>query len=152
MNVTSSAFKEGERIPKEYTGEGKDQSPPLAWSGVPTGVKSFALVCEDPDAPRGIWVHWVMFNLSPNVQELPAAVPTTSAVLDGASQGTNDFDKVGYGGPMPPRGQTHRYYFIVYALDTKLDMKAGSTRRQDLLDAMKGHVLAQGQLMGTFGR
>jgi Raf kinase inhibitor-like YbhB/YbcL family protein len=151
MQLTSPAFQEGQPIPKQYTGDGKDVSPPLRWDGVPGGTQSLALICDDPDAPRGTWVHWVLFNLPADARELPEAVPAKGVGPQGAKQGTNDFRKRGYGGPAPPPGKPHRYFFKLYALDTVLDLKEGATK-QDLVKAMEGHVLAEGQLMGKFGR
>jgi Raf kinase inhibitor-like YbhB/YbcL family protein len=151
LELTSTAFQPGTTIPKKYTGDGADRSPPLAWSEPPSGTKSLALVCDDPDAPRGTWVHWVLFDLPGHTRELEEGVPTTGALGDGAKQGKNDFGNVGYGGPAPPRGKPHRYFFKLYALDVAVDLPAGANKAQ-FLDAMKGHVLAEGQLMGTYGR
>ncbi len=151
MKVTSTAFREGASIPKQYTGDGADASPPLSWSGAPAAAKSLALICDDPDAPRGTWVHWVLFNLPPNTAELPEGVPSQATLPSGAKQGSNDFKKIGYGGPAPPKGKPHRYFFKLYALDTMLDLPEGATK-QDLEKAMKGHILGQGQLMGTYQR
>jgi Raf kinase inhibitor-like YbhB/YbcL family protein len=151
FTVTSTAFAEGQPIPQPYTGDGKDVSPPLQWSGVPAGTKSLALVCEDPDAPRGLWVHWVLYNLPPTATGLPEGVPPQPELTSGARQGKNDWGKIGYGGPAPPRGKPHRYFFKVHALDTLLDLPAGATRAE-LLQAMQGHVLAEGQLLGTYSR
>jgi Raf kinase inhibitor-like YbhB/YbcL family protein len=151
IELTSKAFQAGETIPKPYTGDGADRSPPLAWSEPPAGTRSLALICEDPDAPRGIWVHWVLFNLPASTRELEEGVPTTDTLSNGAKQGKTDFGTIGYGGPAPPRGKPHRYFFKLYALDGTVDLSAGATRAQ-LLDAMKGHILAEGQLMGTYGR
>lgn len=152
VNLSSSAFKEGETIPKQHTADGQDVSPPLAWSGEPAGVKSYALICDDPDAPRDIWVHWVLFNIPADRHDLPEAVPAEKTAVGGARQGTNDFRKLGYGGPSPPAGKPHRYFFKLYALDANVDLDAGATKQQ-LLDAMKNHkVLAEGKLMGKYGR
>jgi len=148
--VTSTAFKDGEMMPKRYTLDGENFSPPLAWTGVPAGTKSLALICDDPDAPRGTWVHWVIFNLPAGLTELPEQVPRSRTLNNGACQGTNDFGKIGYDGPAPPSG-THRYYFKIYALDKLLDLKPGATKA-DVLKAMQGHVLAEGQLMGKYRR
>ncbi len=139
ISVRSSAFQEGGMIPAKYTCDGGDMSPPVAWTGIPQGTKSLALICDDPDAPVGTWVHWVMWNVPPDPQ-LP----------DGSRQGISDFRRPGYGGPCPPSG-VHRYYFMIYALDTMLDLPS-STRKADLLKATKGHVLAEGQLMGKYRR
>jgi Raf kinase inhibitor-like YbhB/YbcL family protein len=152
MEVTSTAFSAGGVIPTQCTGDGKDVSPPLAWTGVPANVKSFALICDDPDAPGAQpWVHWLLYNLPADKHELPEAVPPNESLPDGARQGKNDFGKIGYGGPAPPRGKAHRYYFKVYALDTQLDPKSGASKQQ-LEQAMKGHVLAKGELTGQYGR
>ena len=152
IELTSTAFQPGTTIPKQYTGDGADQSPPLKWSEPPNGTQSLALICDDPDAPRGTWVHWVVFNLSVQIRELEEGLPTTAVLGNGAKQGKNDFGKIGYGGPAPPKGKPHRYFFKVYALDTALDLPPGATKAQQLMDAMKGHILAEGQLVGTYGR
>jgi Raf kinase inhibitor-like YbhB/YbcL family protein len=152
MELTSTAFQEGATIPKQYTGDGKNISPPLRWSGAPGNTQSFALICDDPDAPRKEpWVHWVLFHLPADAQELPEGVPADESLPNRAKQGTNDFGKIGYGGPAPPPGKPHRYYFKLYALDTILNLKEGATKQQ-LEQAMKEHILASGQLMGKYGR
>lgn len=151
MQLTSTAFSEGSTIPTEHTGDGRDSSPPLAWSGAPANTKSFALICDDPDAPRGTWVHWVLWDLPAQTHKLPEGVPAQKQLDGGARQGVNDFRKIGYGGPAPPPGKPHRYFFKLHALDTTLNLEPGATKAQ-LEDAMKGHVLAQAQLMGTYGR
>ena len=151
MQLTSSAISEGATIPKKHTADGADVSPPLQWQGAPPTAKSFALICDDPDAPRGTWVHWVFFNLPADKNELSEGAPTTATLTGGARQGKNDFGKLGYGGPSPPKGKPHRYFFKIYALDAVLDLKEGATKAQ-LEKAMAGHILAQGQLMGTYGR
>ncbi|MGD2124588.1 MAG: YbhB/YbcL family Raf kinase inhibitor-like protein [Desulfobacteraceae bacterium] len=150
ITVTCAAFKEGEMIPRQYTCDGKDISPPLSWSAVPEGTQSLALICDDPDAPMGTWVHWVLFNLPANIDSLPEEVPASRTLDSGAKHGKNDFRRFGYGGPCPPGG-THRYYFKLYALDTMLDLDPGLTKAE-LLKAMEGHVLAEGQLMGCYRR
>jgi Raf kinase inhibitor-like YbhB/YbcL family protein len=150
ISVSSSAFEEGGMIPSKYTCDGKDISPPLKWEGVPEGTKSIALISDDPDAPMGTWVHWVMWNVPPDAQGLPENVPPDSPLPDGSRQGITDFGRPGYGGPCPPSG-THRYYFKVYALDTVLELPT-SARKGDLLKAVEGHVLAEGQLMGRYSR
>jgi Raf kinase inhibitor-like YbhB/YbcL family protein len=149
--LKSTAFEDGRPIPRKYTGDGDDGSPPLTWSGVPDAAKSQALICEDPDAPRGTWTHWILFNLPAETRELPEGVAAKETLPDGSMQGTNDFRKTGYGGPAPPPGKPHRYHFKLYALDAPPQVKAGATRQQ-LLTAMEGHILAQGSLMGTYGR
>ena len=151
IELSSSAFQEGETIPKQYTGDGKNISPPLRWAAPPQGTESFALICDDPDAPRGTWVHWVLFNLPPDQRQLSEAVPPQEELADGAKQGKNDFRNIGYGGPAPPPGKPHRYFFKLYALDRQLDLKPGVTKGE-LETALKGHVLAEGQLMGRYGR
>ncbi|MBN2542455.1 YbhB/YbcL family Raf kinase inhibitor-like protein [bacterium] len=150
IKVTSSAFEEGGMIPSKYTCDGEDISPPLAWSGIPEGTKSIALISDDPDAPAGTWVHWVLFNIPPDVTGLPENVPSSVKLENGAVHGTNDFRRPGYGGPCPPGG-THRYFFKVYALDTILDLRPGAAKAE-LVNTMKGHILADGQLIGKYKR
>ncbi len=150
MEITSSAFGSGEMIPAKYTCDGADFSPPLDWSGSPAGTKSFALVCDDPDAPMGTWVHWVIFDIPPSATMLAEGFTREKDLPGGGTQGINDFRKIGYGGPCPPGG-THRYFFKLYALDTMLGLKPGITKDQ-LLKAMRGHILAEAQLMGTYRR
>ncbi len=152
IQLTSPAFKEGQPIPPRYTCKGEDISPALAWDAVPEGTKSLALIMDDPDAPRGIWVHWVLWNLPPDALALPEAIPPNATLDNGAKQGLNDFPVIGYRGPCPPPGKPHRYYFKLCALDAPLGLKEGVARKADLVAAMKGHVLAEGQLMGTFAR
>jgi Raf kinase inhibitor-like YbhB/YbcL family protein len=151
LELTSTAFRPQDAIPKEYTDDGANRSPPLRWSEPPPGTKSLALICDDPDAPRGTWVHWVLFNLPAQARQLDEGVPTSEVLANGAKQRKNDFGKVGYGGPAPPRGKPHRYFFKLYALDTVLDLPAGATKAQ-VVDAMRGHLLAEGQLVGSYGR
>ena len=151
MKVTSSAFQAGQPIPATYTCEGLDISPPLHWSGVPAAAKSLALICDDPDAPVGTWVHWVLYDLPVTTTDLAEKVPTSETLPTGAKQGINDFKRVGYGGPCPPPGKPHRYYFKLYALDADLALKPRATKAE-LLRAMEGHLLAEGQLMGTYQR
>lgn len=150
IRITSTAFREGGMIPKRHTCDGTNVSPPLAWTSVPNDTKSFALIYDDPDAPMGTWVHWVLFNLPANVKELSENIQSQKTFANGAKQGKNDFGKIGYGGPCPPSG-THRYYFKLYALDIMINLEAGATKKQ-LLKAMQGHILAEGQLMGKYKR
>lgn len=150
VQVTSTAFGEGEMIPEQYTCDGVDISPPLSWDAASADVKTYALITDDPDAPGKTWVHWVLFNLPASIAELPENVPHQRMLANGAKQGINDSDKTGYSGPCPPSG-THRYYFKVYALDTEIDMEPGVTKAQ-LLDAMDGHILAEGSLMGRYSK
>jgi Raf kinase inhibitor-like YbhB/YbcL family protein len=151
FHLTSSAFEAGQTIPTDYTGDGSDLSPPLAWSGSPNGTVSFALICDDPDAPRRTWVHWVLFNLPGDCRGLDKGFATASQHSQGVLQGKNDFGAVGYGGPAPPPGKPHRYFFKLYALDILLPLSSGATKDQ-VLTAMKGHVLAEAQLMGKYQR
>jgi hypothetical protein len=147
--VTSSAFAAGGEIPKQYTCKGADTSPPLGWSGAPANAAGFALIVDDPDAPHGTWVHWVLWNLPLAAHALPEGMAKRDQLDDGSRQGRNSDRKIGYNGPCPPGGQTHRYFFRLYALDGKVDLASGATRA-DLDAAMKGHVLAQAEYMGTF--
>ena len=151
IDLISPAFEDGEIIPAKYSCDGEDVSPPLEWSGVPEGTKSFALICDDPDAPIGTWVHWVLWGLPADTTSLPEGVPTDEAIEAGALQGKNDFKRIGYGGPCPPGGKTHRYFFKLYALDSGLDLAPGA-KKKDVEKAMKGHILAQGQLVGRYKR
>jgi Raf kinase inhibitor-like YbhB/YbcL family protein len=148
MKVESAAFKEGQPIPRQYTCDGINISPPLEWSGVPKSAKTIAIIADDPDAPAGTWVHWVLYNLLAQNIGLVENVPATGELKAGGFQGKNSFGKLGYGGPCPPSG-THRYFFKVYAVDAELPLKAGVTKA-DLETAMQGHIVAQAQLMGTY--
>jgi len=145
LNVSSSAFVEGEDIPIKYTCDGDDVSPPLSWSGTPQGIQSLVLIVDDPDAPAGTFVHWVLYDLPADTDTL------TEGVSDLGTQGTNDFQKIGYGGPCPPKGTAHSYFFIIYALDKQLNLQPGATKAE-VEQAMQGHILANGQLMGTYRR
>lgn len=151
IRITSAAFQEGGMIPKQYTCEGANISPPLAWDSIPAGTKSLALICDDPDAPTKTWTHWLLFNLPAGAKELPEKVPPQEKLAGGGVQGMNDFRKIGYGGPCPPPGSPHRYYFKLYALDTDLALNAGATKEQ-LLKGMEGHIVAEGQLLGKYQR
>jgi len=151
FHISSAVFSNGQTIPKKFTCDGPDVSPQLGWKEAPAATKSFALIMDDPDAPAGTWVHWVLYNLPANTRELPEGMDKEEQLATGALQGRNDFRKIGYGGPCPPRGTPHRYYFRLYALDTKLDLKAGATK-PDLEHAMKGHILGEAELMGRYGR
>ena len=150
IEMTSSAFEHGGTIPKQYTCDGEDVSPPLQWGAVPEGTKSLAVISDDPDAPMGTWVHWVVFNIPPEATELPENVPPDSVLPNRAVQGTNDFHRIGYGGPCPPSG-THRYFFKIYALDTTMDLDSGATKAE-IEDAMDGHILDEGELAGKYSR
>jgi Raf kinase inhibitor-like YbhB/YbcL family protein len=150
IKITSPAFDEGGLIPPKYTCDGADISPPLQWDAVPEGTKSIALISDDPDAPVGTWVHWVLYNLPPDAKELTENIPTDENLPSGAKQGITDFRRTGYGGPCPPSG-THRYFFKIYALDTVLELQPRAAKSV-LLNAMEGHILAQGQLIGKYKR
>jgi Raf kinase inhibitor-like YbhB/YbcL family protein len=150
IQVVSSAFKEGEMIPRQYACDGEGISPPLSWEAGPEGTKSIALIVDDPDAPRGTFVHWVLSDLPGNVRELPENLPGDKTLPNGARQGVNSAGKIGYMGPCPPSG-THRYYFKIYALNTQTNLPPGKSKN-DLLKVMEGHILAQGQIMGTYKR
>jgi Raf kinase inhibitor-like YbhB/YbcL family protein len=151
MMLTTPTFTAGGPIPKPCTCDGDDRSPALAWSEIPVDTRSFALICDDPDAPRGTWVHWVIFNLPADAVELSEGVPRAPEMPSGARQGVNDSGDVGYGGPCPPRGAPHRYFFRLYALDTLLNLSPGA-KRSELDHAMVGHILAEATLMGTYRR
>jgi Raf kinase inhibitor-like YbhB/YbcL family protein len=152
MKLTSPSSENQQPIPAKHTGEGADASPSLKWEGAPSNTKSFALICDDPDAPVGTWVHWVIYNIPAGTTELPEGVAKSDTLAGGARQGVNDFGKVGYNGPMPPRGHgKHRYFFKLYALKTELDLKPRATKAQ-LEATMKGQILAQVELVGTYER
>jgi hypothetical protein len=150
MDIKSAAFEEGDSIPKKYTCDEVDVSPQLSWSQPPEGTKSMVLICDDTDAPMGAWVHWVLYGLTPDTLEISEGIPDDKEVLGGAKHGVNDFRKYGYGGPCP-LGGTHRYFFKLYAVDKEVDLDPGATK-DEVLDAIKGHVLAEGQLMGRYSR
>jgi Raf kinase inhibitor-like YbhB/YbcL family protein len=149
--VRSEAFEEGQAIPVRYSCDGEDLSPPLAWDEPPVGTQSLALIADDPDAPVGTWVHWVAFNLPSGTRVLPEGVPAAEALPGGGFQGTNSWKRLGYGGPCPPGGAEHRYFFRLYALDVTLDLEPGADSPA-LRKAMEGHILGQGGLMGRYGR
>ncbi len=151
LTVTSPAFKPGERIPVLCTCDGTDISPRLSWGGAPTGVKTYALILDDPDSAGGTFTHWVIFNVPGDAMGLPENVPKERSLDNGAAQGKNDFGKIGYNGPCPPAGKTHHYTFHLYALDTALSLDPGASA-SEVRNAMQGHVLARGELMGTYSR
>jgi Raf kinase inhibitor-like YbhB/YbcL family protein len=153
LSITSTAFTEGGAIPRKHSCDGADASPPLTWSGTPQGTAAFALIVDDPDAPARTWVHWVLYDVPATLSALPENVAKTERLkeLGGAVQGKSDFKRVGYGGPCPPPGPAHRYYFKLYALGARLGLPAGASK-QDVERAMDGHVLATAQLMGTYAR
>ena len=151
LTISSPSFSNGGDIAKKFTCDGADVSPQLSWTEPPAGTKSFALLSDDPDAPVGNWNHWVLWNLPPETRSLAEGLSKTAKLPDGSQQGMNDFRKTGYNGPCPPPGKPHRYYFKLFALDAKLDLKPGAGKR-DLEAAMKGHILAQSEWMGRYGR
>ena len=150
MQINSGAFRNGQSIPGKYTCDGADISPDLKWEQLPDEAISLALICDDPDAPAGTWVHWVYYNLPVTMGSLPENVEPLETPESGGLQGRNDFGRIGYGGPCPPGG-THRYFFKLYALDTMLDLAAGATKKA-LLAAMEGHIVGQAELVGTYRR
>jgi Raf kinase inhibitor-like YbhB/YbcL family protein len=151
FTLKSPAFAAGADIPRQFTCTATDVSPALEWSNAPAKAVSLALIMDDPDAPVGTWVHWVLWNLPPSVHSLPEGVAKREQLDDGSRQGRNDFSKIGYGGPCPPPGKLHRYFFRLYALDVKLTLAPGASR-QELDAALKGHILGQAEYMGTFRR
>lgn len=150
IKLTSGAFKEGDFIPKKYTCDDINISPPLEWQGIPDNTNSIALICDDPDAPMGTWVHWVIYNIPVNISKLSEQIPAEKVLENGALQGTNDFRKIGYCGPCPPAG-IHRYFFKIYALDNVPELAPGANRGE-LLHEMEGHILSEGKLMGRYSR
>jgi Raf kinase inhibitor-like YbhB/YbcL family protein len=150
LRLQSEAFAQGEPIPARFTADGENVSPPLDWSGVPPESKSLVLACEDPDAPRGTWIHWVVYDIPPSVSALPEGAPPRETLSTGGMHGKNDFGRLGYGGPAPPSG-THRYFFRLEALDQAVSLPPGASLAQ-VRRASEGHVLAQGELMGTYSR
>lgn len=150
FELTSTAFPDGQTIPSRYTCEGEDISPELSWGLPPSGTKAFALISDDPDAPRGTWVHWVVYNIPSSVRQLSEAFPKDAELPDGTRQGMTDFGRIGYGGPCPPSG-IHRYFFKLYALERTLPLPPGVTAKE-LEESMYGHVLAEAKLLGTYRR
>ncbi len=148
LQVRSPAFKEGGMIPPKFTCVGANVSPPLGWEKAPEGTKSFVLIVDDPDAPKGTFTHWLVYDIPHSVTRIPENVPAGNEILQGGKQGINSASRIGYHGPCPPSG-THRYYFKLYALDTFLNLKPG-VDKEELLKAMEGHVLAEGELMGLY--
>jgi Raf kinase inhibitor-like YbhB/YbcL family protein len=151
LDLKSTAFDPNQTIPRKYTCDGPDLSPALQWTGVPRETKTLALVVEDPDAPAGTWVHWVLYDLPGGARELPEGVPTTETLPRGGAQGRNDFGRIGYGGPCPPPGRPHRYVFTLYALSSRVNLAPGATKKE-LLHSVHGHVLAEAKLVGKYGR
>ncbi len=151
MKIWSPKFGEGKRIPNMYTCMGKDISPPLLWEDVPQGTESFVLIADDPDAPGGTWVHWVIYNMPKEVRNLKEGIPGIAVLPDGTTQGRNDFGRIGYGGPCPPPGKPHRYFFTIYAIDRKMNLSEGLTK-EDVLKKIKGAILDSAKFYGVFSR
>lgn len=151
FRLSSTSFEAGGTIPKQFTCDGSDLSPALEWSGAPENTRSFSLLADDPDAPAGTWVHWVLYDLPADAKQLAEGVPRDEQLSNGARQGKNDFRRIGYGGPCPPPGPEHRYFFKLYALDAKLKLKAGASKA-DVEKTMAGRMLAQATLMGRYQR
>ena len=151
LEIHCDAFQQGETIPVKYTGDGADLSPPLKWIMPPLGTKTFALICDDPDAPHQTFTHWIVFNLPFETNSLPEGTTAQSGLPAGAKQGINDFGQLDYGGPLPPPGPQHRYFFKLYALDCELDLHSGATKHE-VLEAMKRHILGDAEIMGTYER
>ncbi len=151
FTIASSSFSDGAAIPRKFTCDGENVSPELSWTSIPAGAKSLALITEDPDAPAGTWTHWVLFDLPADTRQLPEGVAASAELPNGAKQGRNDFGKMGYGGPCPPPGKAHRYFFKLYALSSHPEIQAGASK-QELLHAMEGYILAQTEMVGTYQR
>lgn len=151
LEIKSNAFQNGSVIPAQYTCDADDISPALSWSDVPSGSASLVLICDDPDSPSKPWSHWVMFNIPPDKTGLPQDVPKIAKLRDGTIQGINDFGKVGYSGPCPPPYGPHRYFFTLYAVDTTLNLDENSTK-QEVWEAIKGHIIAEAVIFGTYKR
>jgi Raf kinase inhibitor-like YbhB/YbcL family protein len=152
LEISSQAFDANAEIPREYTGEGRNVSPPLTWSGGPGATRSYALIVDDPDAPKGTFTHWVIYDIPASESALPEGVEHVGKFTDGRAQGTNDYDHRGWDGPMPPKGHgTHHYHFKLFALDVPLDLDAGVSKGE-VLEAMEGHVLDQAELVGCYAR
>jgi Raf kinase inhibitor-like YbhB/YbcL family protein len=150
LELKSSAFRSSAPIPKKYTCDSLDISPDLTWKKPPDSTRSLVLICDDPDAPGGAWIHWVLYNIPPGATSLPEGIAPKDTI-NGMTQGTNSFGNIGYGGPCPPHGRPHRYYFHLCAIDIRLDLKPGA-KDSEIMKAITGHILAQGRLMGRYGR
>ena len=151
LMIKSSAFNNGDTIPDKYTCRGKNISPPIFWEDIPDNTASFAIICEDPDAPGGMWSHWVIYNILEGTTKLTEGVPPYDEIDNGAKQGMTDFGRIGYGGPAAPPGPAHRYFFRLYALDKILEVESGLTRAE-LLKTMDGHIIEEAEIMGKFKR
>ena len=151
ISISAEGFKDGTTIPDVYTCKGKDISPSLSWKGIPAGTKSIALIMDDPDCPGGTFVHWVLYNVPPQTQKLPEGMPHDKTLADGSMQGMTDFARPGYGGPCPPPGKPHRYFFKIYALDSMINLPPGASKKQ-FENEMSGHILAKGEIVGIYKR
>jgi len=151
FSIKTNGFVDQSIIPAKYTADGADISPQLEWRDAPALTKSFTLIMDDPDAPAGTWVHWVLYDLPKDTKNIPEAVPKAEVLPSGAKQGITDFRQVGYGGPSPPPGLPHRYFFKLYALDCMLNLPPRHSKK-DVEKAMQGHILAEAQIMGKYGR
>ena len=149
--LSSSAFKDQEQIPRKYTGDGADLSPPLSWEGVPENAKGLVLICDDPDAPAGTWDHWILYDITPGATNLEEGIPSGEVVPGIGKQGRNDFGNLSYGGPAPPRGKPHRYFFRLFAVDAPTGLRPGATKDK-VLSAIKDHTLAKTELVGLYSR
>ncbi|MGC8764821.1 MAG: YbhB/YbcL family Raf kinase inhibitor-like protein [Brevinematia bacterium] len=150
IKLKSPSFKNGDMMPSKYAYDRENLSPPLEWENIPSNAKSIAIICDDPDAPVGNWVHWIIFNIPATKKGLAENISKNPELPDGSRQGRNDYGKIGYDGPCPPYG-THRYVFKIFALDTMLDLKAGCSRGE-IINAMKNHILDKGELTGLYSR
>ena len=151
LELKNNAFQKDHTIPQDYTGDGRNVSPPLEWHDAPSGTQTFGLLCEDPDAPAGTFTHWVIFNLPAQAHRLDEGVPAKATLQGGVIQGMNDFGNVGYGGPAPPPGKPHHYHFKLFALDNRLNLPPGASEAE-VLEAMQGHILEEVDLVGTYQR
>ncbi|MDD5291900.1 MAG: YbhB/YbcL family Raf kinase inhibitor-like protein [Candidatus Omnitrophica bacterium] len=151
LELKSPAFHDGESFPKKYTCQGEDASPPLIWLNVSQQAKSFALICDDPDAPAGVWVHWVIYDIPVESSDLPEGIKNVKILPDNLKQGINDSGDIGYGGPCPPPGKVHRYVFKLYCLDEMLNLSPGLTK-QELLSKISGHIIEEAKLTGLYER
>jgi Raf kinase inhibitor-like YbhB/YbcL family protein len=152
LRIASDAFEDGKPVPRKFTCDGADRSPPLHWEGVPEGTNALVLVMDDPDAPAGTWTHWLLYNMPPATRALGEGVPTSATLGDGSRQGTNDFGKLGYGGPCPPPGTTHRYRFKLYALSGPIELEPGAKRDAVLQAIGRQKIVAEGEVAGSYGR
>jgi Raf kinase inhibitor-like YbhB/YbcL family protein len=151
FSLSSQVLNNNQPIPIKFTGFDKDISPPLQWTNAPAGTKTFVVICDDPDAPAGTWVHWVLYDVPANVSSISEGLPKTKTVLTTAKQGINDFGKIGYNGPMPPPGTTHRYFFKIYAIGKEIGLSPESSKSR-VMKTIEGHILAQAEFIATYRR